>query len=569
MFNRQKREWWRRIWKKYGFSVVSAVLGIICFISIYGISILNPTYDGWLLQGGDLTQHYIGWEFFRASKWQFPIGLMDRLCYPHSVSVIFTDSIPLFALIFKLLSPWLPETFQYFGFWALLCFILQGVFSANLLYLYLQRIDKEGRSPETFSLLFMDKNKIFSLVGSLFYIMAPIFLMKMFMHTALASQWLLTAGLYFAKKYVDIPSEKGGVDKKCMTVWGIMGMLCGSIHMYYIPLCGIILCGFLLDKAIKDKKIVPLFCIAASYGAGAVGMVLLLGGLSHDHRWDPGGLGQFSFNMNGFFNSMGWSRWLSALSSYGEGAGEGFSYLGLGILILLLVGISGRIWYLRGRRRFPVNGNICAYAFIVLVCVFLSASHKFALNGKYVFEIPYPRKVISLWGTFRASGRFIWPVIYLLMLWAMVMVRKCIKNNKIVICLLLIAFVIQNYDIDKLLKVKKGLVRQNVSASIIRDERWEQIAEGKKHIVFVSDVEQNQDILYSLCQFAYLHDMTTNDFYFAHSALEGDIENSKEESMEKFRRDTLYIFKEWDKELYGQYELEYYLLDGVVVGVMK
>lgn len=570
MLNKRGEQEEKPIWEKYGFSIIAAALGIICFIFMYGVRILNPLYDTWLLQGGDLTQHYIGWEFFRASKWQFPIGLMDRLCYPNSASVIFTDSIPLFAVVFKLLSPLLPETFQYFGLWALLCFILQGIFSANLLYLYLQSTDREERTMEKCSSVFINENKIFSLIGSLFFIMAPVFLMRMFTHTALASQWPLTASFYFAKKYIEIPQEKrSGLDKQCMVIWGILGILCGSIHMYYIPMCGIILCGFLIVKVIRDKKIGPSFWILDSFVVGALGMVLLLGGLSHDHQWDAGGLGQFSFNMNGFFNSMGWSRWFPALSAYGEGADEGFSYLGTGILILLLIGAAGSVWRLGGRKSHSVNRNVCTYAFIVLICVLLSASHKFALNGKYVFEIPYPQKIISLWGTFRASGRFIWPVIYLIMLWAMLMLKKCIKNDKVVIALLLMAFVIQIYDINKLLEAKRSLVRQSCSVSIIKDKRWEQLAEGKKHIIFVSKVEQNQDILYSLCQFAYLHDMTTNDFYLAHSALAGDIEESRKESMEELRADTLYIFKEWDKELYEQYELDYCLLDGVVVGVVR
>lgn len=150
------------IWDKYGLSIIAAVLGALCFIGIYGVDILNPTYDAWLLQGGDLTIHYIGWEFFRVSDWQFPIGLMDRICYPNSVSIIFTDSIPVLAVLFKLFSSFLPETFQYFGWWALLCFILQGVFSTNLIYLYLQgTYDK--RMAEKPCLQFKGKDKVFAL----------------------------------------------------------------------------------------------------------------------------------------------------------------------------------------------------------------------------------------------------------------------------------------------------------------------------------------------------------------------------------------------------------------------
>lgn len=293
--NEQKKKG-AALWNKYGLSASAAILGAVCFIAMYGVNILNPAYDAWLLQGGDLTQHYIGWEFFRASRWQFPVGLMDRICNPNSVSVIFTDSIPVLAVFFKLLSPLLPKTFQYFGWWGLLCFVLQGIFSANLLNLYLQG-EKGATELQV---------KIFALTGSLFFLETPVLLMKMYMHTALAGQWLLIASLYFAKKYIELPErhERSLLNKQ-LVIWGVLGMLCGMIHMYYIPLCGIVLGGFLIARVVKDKRLMPSFYVGAAFSSGALGMVLLLGGLSHEQQWDAGGLGQFSFNMNGFFNSMG------------------------------------------------------------------------------------------------------------------------------------------------------------------------------------------------------------------------------------------------------------------------
>ena len=114
--------------------LAGALIGAALFILIYGYNILDPSYDGWLLNNqGDLTQHYIGWEFFRKTKWHFPIGLTDGLIAGRPMSVMFTDSIPLFAVFFKLLSPLLPETFQYFGLWGLFYFIMQGGLSASLL----------------------------------------------------------------------------------------------------------------------------------------------------------------------------------------------------------------------------------------------------------------------------------------------------------------------------------------------------------------------------------------------------------------------------------------------------
>ena len=79
--------------------LIGALLGAVCFTGVYGVRVLDPAYDDWLLAGDmDLRQHYIGFCHFRQSRWQFPIGLIETLSYPMSMSVIYTDSIPLLAV---------------------------------------------------------------------------------------------------------------------------------------------------------------------------------------------------------------------------------------------------------------------------------------------------------------------------------------------------------------------------------------------------------------------------------------------------------------------------------------
>ena len=54
-------------------TILSGIIGAIVFILIYGIEVLNVTKDAWLCNSEDLTQHYLGWVFFRESSWNFPI----------------------------------------------------------------------------------------------------------------------------------------------------------------------------------------------------------------------------------------------------------------------------------------------------------------------------------------------------------------------------------------------------------------------------------------------------------------------------------------------------------------
>ena len=94
--------------------LLGAVIGGVVFLCIFGARILDFTYVDWLLHSNDLegsidlSQHYLGWEFYRRTPWQFPLGLTEGI-YWDKVSVIYTDSIPLFA--FSL--PTFPEVNLY------------------------------------------------------------------------------------------------------------------------------------------------------------------------------------------------------------------------------------------------------------------------------------------------------------------------------------------------------------------------------------------------------------------------------------------------------------------------
>ena len=52
------------------------LLGAVCFLWIYGVRVLDPTYDDWIFhREPDLIQHYVGFCHYRTSAWQFPVGV--------------------------------------------------------------------------------------------------------------------------------------------------------------------------------------------------------------------------------------------------------------------------------------------------------------------------------------------------------------------------------------------------------------------------------------------------------------------------------------------------------------
>lgn len=169
---------------------LGAAAGMVVFFLLYGTSTLHPTYDAWILNGydeWDIQQHYAGWVLFRNSHWAFPLGLADTIAAPDGTVISFTDSIPWVSIFFKALRGVLPSTFQWFGWYTLFCFAMQGAAGALLCA---RRQAKTGVGA-----------LVFSTLGGLLFVMLPTLWERAFRHTALASQWLFLLALYAFLEY--------------------------------------------------------------------------------------------------------------------------------------------------------------------------------------------------------------------------------------------------------------------------------------------------------------------------------------------------------------------------------
>ena len=106
----------------------------------------------WLYGSGDLTNAQLSWQFYQNDIWRFPIGKNPNYGLEISNSIIFTDNIPLLAIIFKILNPLIPyDNFQYFSFWIFSCFFLQLFISHKLL----EKITKNNLFSILSSILFL------------------------------------------------------------------------------------------------------------------------------------------------------------------------------------------------------------------------------------------------------------------------------------------------------------------------------------------------------------------------------------------------------------------------------
>ena len=75
------------------------VISIISWVYLLGFDYINPTNVSWL-NSGDLSTYQLGWEYFRNDKWRFPIGLNPNYGIYSDSNIVYSDSIPIFAIFF-------------------------------------------------------------------------------------------------------------------------------------------------------------------------------------------------------------------------------------------------------------------------------------------------------------------------------------------------------------------------------------------------------------------------------------------------------------------------------------
>lgn len=564
-----------QLWLIFG---ISGFIGLLIYMVCYGPSLLDVTNDGWLLSGGDLMQHYVGWKAFRASPWHFPIGMTDGLLYPDQTCVVFTDSIPLFAIFFKLISPLLPETFQYFGIWGALTYILMGGVSGVILRKF-------------------TKNPVLCVIGSVFFSFSPYVIHRMYAHTALAGNWLilLAIAIWVYKPWFNTFKRK-------TIAWTLL-LVCGSlVHIYYIPMIMIFMIFSCVQDLLDNKG--WLWDILTVVIVVVVDIVILycVGAFSTTASMEDSGLGVYSSNLNVFINPAGRGRFLPN-RAINSGQYEGYGYLGLGILILLCLSaflwigtmflfiircIKGRKYTNEIKRRetsSQIKKILCTlwhmiqeHSFVItmffawLLSFILALSPVITYNNETLWIIDYPEFLVNILNIFRCTGRFIWCACYIFMFFAIITILNRIRWFAIAAPVLFVTAGIQFSDLGGFALARADQVAHSYREPIIQSERWTELAEGKDHLVYVPfsiiKINYGDDALYEFASFAIDHDMTVN-FYMAARVYIPDREARDWEVRQALaagERDaaTLYILD--SKETGEGYGMTTEVVDGIVVG---
>ena len=564
--------------------LVPGSIGFVYYALLTRFHGLNPFDVDWMLpfwRGSiDSATHYLGWEFFRqAPLLQWPPGKSPNLGPMGGSGVALTDSLPLFALIFKPLTFWFSQPFQYFGIWVLTCFVLQAVFAWKLLTIWVKQWEHV-------------------VLSTYFFCFAPIFIDRMTVHLALAGHWVILAGLYLLFS----PKSK-------FKHWILLAVVSMLVQPYLAIICAALFFAWVLIALIETRayfQVVQKLCIfigflfISGWSAG-----LFFFGLGSAQA---AGFGTYSANVlawvdPGFpwYEKALWSRYLPD-QWQNTGQYEGMNYLGSGVLLLVFVALGYQLikgtWKSRGMQVAIIFSFVAAFgksgstqrdlvfllgvlsavvfsvlskhfllnrsATVVYVLLFTSLiliafTNQIFLGDFLVANFTVPESIINLLSVVRTSGRMLWPVTYMLIALVIMLVSRNFRRELASGFIVLVIF-FQVFESVGAVGVTKSMFTRSGPTEVLVSPLWDTLGEKYQNIAIV--LPNDGPILYptnpdfaapegsflwrEIGVFAVKHHMQLNSFYFSR---EPTSQNESEARLLRttvntgeYRKDTLYVF---------------------------
>jgi hypothetical protein len=405
--------------------------------------------------GIDNTTSYIAQLFFLEDGWRFPLLRNPLYGDTLSTSITFTGPSPILVLLMKVFG--VQPELQFFGFWILLNIFLQLVFG----YRFLRLLGGSVIFSRYFSVLFV----------------TPFLIIKVQSHFWLTSHYLILWSLCILFSFL--------MHKK-FRVWEVCLLLSLSYlsNIYILAMViVVILLTFAIRMASTSRNSRILFTDATVSLLTLASVFFIFDGFDRQENlyqsvkmYLSPTYGVHGFNLLTFVNpdtgivAEGAANIPANLPLFSvlpislgmiPGAYEGFMYLGLGLIIvavaMLFLKNNSKLGFFR-----DLNRNQKRLFFLFFFSTFLfSVSYRVGI-GSWSVVFPFPEYLDWLFGTFRSSGRFMWPVAYALIGVLIIKFYKTLKlmlGRRMVFVALLAVLTFQHVDILVPLIKQKTAVR--------------------------------------------------------------------------------------------------------------
>ena len=425
---------------------------IIIYSLVFDLSYLNIFNINWLYGNGEYQAYQIAFEFYKDDIWRWPITSNPNYGVDINNNIILSDNITFLNIIFKFISKFITSNFQFYGPWVLICLFLQSFFSYKVFFYYTQNIK-------------------YSFICSIFFIILPILLDRIFIHFALSAHWLVLWSFYLAIKDVN----KNKFNYKWLLIFTIA--LLTNIY-FFIVVMAIFSYSYLvngnynLNYKIKILAINYFYCLLILYLIGFFNMNVI--------NYIQYGFGFYKSNLLTFFDSTGgfhlrnWSLLNIFDFKSMNGEEEGFGYLGLGGIVLFFILIYNLI--------FQKNKNFYKIFIFASIFFLIAISNNIHFANYNLINIDLNKYLLGIFSFIRSSGRYISVVCYIICISSFVLIYKYSRKiNPLLIATVIIA--IQLIDISGIFFEKNQLFKKNYNN--LKSKFWdEEIYDKYKSLLY-------------------------------------------------------------------------------------
>lgn len=423
--------------------ILAAAVGIIWAVTLFDWTFVTGRNVWWQFPSGfDIPAVLVGYFYYVQSPWHLPLFYVSALGTPTGVNVIFTDLVPIVALIGKLIRSLTGTMTNLYGAYLFLCFSLPGVMMTLVLIAVKIRY------------------ALAAILAAIFANTMPILLWR-WGHIALEAQFLLIGALALYLFSFQTRTSRG-----LAAVWIGYLVLVYLTDIYLFAMVGTVwLC------VIIQRRLNRLATTREALGTGALTIALVMIVIAIGGQFGAGA--GLPFEHYGFFTMNLLSPFVPQQSGLLPGRGvidatggqsEGFNYLGLGLLLASLLVLPFEVSWFR-------RSLMCHLALFVAFAALtaFAISHRVFAGHRLLLEVPMPYYVNRVLGIFQSSGRFFWPIAYAQL--AVVIVLAFRRAQPTIVLCLVAAAIIQLFDIQPL--------RERIIASIADGPRTQQLDPGQ------------------------------------------------------------------------------------------
>lgn len=383
-----------------------ALAGLIFAVILLGWEYISGSGDFWLKPLYDTSAHLSGWLFYKGDVWLFPIFDTTRMDYPNGTTVALTDSIPIVALLAKIIGGAIAGNWHYFGVFTVVSYALNGV---ALVWL-LRQMGASNALGALFAFVFACFSTLYSI-----------------QFESLSAQYLVIFSLGYYFRLL------GNFRHRDMAVFLGIVLLAMTVHPYLFAMCAIIFAvtvATLSSRKILSWKRAGLWLGVMIVAAGL--LYWLLGYISHPSTGVVDKLYGYSpvvaLDMTDLFRKQ------YAVKEIGV-------YLGLGFWAMVVMAI-GLMWRIKPKL---YKGHALLIATCVLLFMFAISNNVF-IDGKSALHVSLPAVVESMCEVFRASKRFVVPLYYLAVVVAFVFLIK--HRSKAIVFVIVGILLLQVVDVS-------------------------------------------------------------------------------------------------------------------------